>query len=100
MLRYTPSELRKEIQAHYKEMQEKIDEIDRTTLDLDKKEMEKMEIRFKYAHSIHQHNIKLLPQTAIIVQDVEGDLDVTDEEVLEVIRGGKRKDDTNIRIGR
>jgi hypothetical protein len=41
-----------------------------------------------------------LPQTAIIVQDVEGDLDVTDEEVLEVIRGGKRKDDTNIRIGR
>jgi len=100
LLRFTRSELKQKIEAHYKEMEDKILEIDKADIEPDKKEREKLDIRFKYAHSIHQHNIKLLPQTGIIIQDVEGELDITNEEVLDVIRGGKRRDDTNLQFRR
>lgn len=100
LLPYTKSTIKKKLEKHYNEMNEEIDKIKASSLDIDKKDKEITDIRFEYALSIHEHNLKLLPETAILEVDAEGDLDVTNEEILEVIRGGYRQDDTKIQFGR
>ena len=98
LLRYTPKDIRENLEAHYKEMEDKIANIEEERVDLDKKEKKQLQIRFDYAIPVHQHNIKLLPVSSITTQDVEGELDVSKDEVVEIIRGGKRDDSTKIRF--
>jgi hypothetical protein len=100
LLRFTPSEIRKNLQDHYKELAEEIKEIDKGTLDPSKKKREILDKQYKFALGIHNHNLKLIPNTSILQRDVEGELDITDKEAMEIIQGGKRKDVTGIQLHR
>jgi hypothetical protein len=100
LLRFTRSEIKERLENHYNEMKDELKKIENSNIDPDKKEREALKLRFEYAHPVHEHNIKLLPMSGIIVRDVEGELDVSNEEILTVIRGGLRKDDTNIWLNR
>lgn len=100
LLRFTPSEKRKELQDHYTELAEEIKEIDNGNLDPSKKKREILDKQYKFALGIHNHNLKLIPNTSILQRDVEGELDITDKEAMEIIQGGKRKDVTGIQLHR
>jgi hypothetical protein len=96
LLRFIPSDVKTELQTHYKEMQEKLEENKRIEQPAETRERKMVEIMFEYAKPVHEHNMKLLPMANMIQRDVQGELDVSKEEVLEVIRGGKREVDDRV----
>jgi len=100
LLRFTPSEIRKELEKEYKALEEEIIKIEESKLDPNKKKKEILDKQYDLAVKIHRHNLKLIPNTSIIDKDVEGELDISDEEIMEIIRGGKRTDDTGLRLHR
>jgi len=97
-LRFTPSDLRNELEKHYKELDAKLNKIEETNLDPQQKEREKLDTKYEHALRVHRHNMKIIPYTTVIDHEVEGELDITNEETLEVIRGGGRQDATKARI--
>jgi hypothetical protein len=100
MLRFIPSRIRQEIQDHYKEMDLKLEDNKRTEQPAEVRERKEVEIMFQYAMPIHEHNMKLLPMSSTIQRDLEGELDVTKQEVLDLIRGGRRGDDATAHYSR
>jgi len=96
--RYTPSSKKKEVRDWYKQLAEEIKRIrasDKTHRDKDAIEIN---LRYKYSLEVHEHNMRILMNSPIIEIEAEGDLDVTDEDIIhtvrgEISRGGKRLDD-------
>lgn len=98
MERYTPSSKRKELKEWMKQLK---GEIEKTRQDKDlPTPNEKAEtisnLEYTYAEEVHQHNQRTLIISPIIEVDVEGDLDISDENILDTIRLGTRKDDGRI----
>ena len=100
LLRFIPSEVKEELQKHYEEMKNELEENKRMEQPAETRERKEVEIMFEYAKPVHEHNLKLMPMSSQIKRDVEGELDVSKEEVLEIIRGGKRTDDKTISVTR
>jgi len=94
LMRFTPTKQRDNLKKHYEEVQEKMNEIDESKLDPASKERNKVALMFEYAEHVHIHNMRLLPNTTIMEQAVEGEMDIANKESLNIIRGGKREDTT------
>ncbi len=94
--RYTPRSAKDELHTWYEQMEKEVQEI-RESKDLsvtDTKRAERiLAIQYEYAQEVHMHNQKIVTNSPIIEIDTEGELDVTDTEIVDVIRRGKRQDD-------
>ena len=51
---------------------------------------------YSYALEVHEHNGRILMNSPIIEITAEGELDITSDDIIDVIQGGKRKDDGRI----
>jgi len=94
LMRFTPKVQREVLEKHYDEVQEKMDEVENSKLDPASKERSKVALMFQYAEHVHVQNMRLLPNTTIMEQRVEGEMDVSDQDAINIIRGGKREDQT------
>lgn len=96
--RYTPRKTREETKTWYAQLDVEVKKIrDENPSETKEKKNEKiMELRYRYAVEVHEKNLRVLMNSPIIEIDVEGDLDINDVNIIEVIRGGKRSDDTGI----
>ena len=101
LLRFIPSDIRAELEKHYKELHDKLEKNKQVEQPAEVRERLEVELMFEYAKPVHEHNLKLLPMSNMIQRDVQGELDVSKDEVLELIRGGKRaEDDRTIQLTR
>lgn len=95
--KYTPREKRIELLNWYKQLDTKINEVKESkdyTLTVDKKNEMILELQYKYATEVHIHNSKVILNSPIIESDIEGELDINDEEILAVINyRSSRQDD-------
>jgi len=98
LLRFIPSEVRTSLEEHYNEMNDKLEENRELQQPAETREKKMVDIMFQYAKPVHEHNLKLMPMSSQIKRDVEGELDVSKEEILEAIRGGKRTDDKTVSL--
>lgn len=89
LLRFMPDELKEDIEEIYDAIESKSESIMSSNLTEQKKQKEIIEMKFEYFRNIHRINTQVLPRSTIYEQDVAGELDVTDDKALEVIRGGK-----------
>jgi len=94
LMRFTPKVQRDVLEAHYNEVQEKMDKVDNSKLDPASKERSKVALMFEYAEHVHIQNMRLIPNTTIMEQKVEGEMDIADKDAINIIRGGKREDTT------
>lgn len=96
--RYTPRSAREEVVKWYEQLKTKIDEINNKGGSATRESKDKMILkeRYKCALEIHFHNQRILMNSPIIEVDAEGELDITDEDVIKMIRGGKRTDDRKV----
>jgi len=91
--RYTPKKIRAETRQWYDQLkgeEKSIKENDRFTPA--EKTSAVLEKRYAYSIEVHEQNIKILMKSPIIEIEAEGELDITDDEAIQVIRGGKRND--------
>jgi len=95
--RYTPRQRRKELKDWLKQLDNEIKEIKENykQRNATPKEMEKaiMEKKYEYMVQVHEHNQRVLMTSPIIELEVTGEMDITSEEMVEMVRGGKRTDD-------
>ncbi len=98
MERFTPSSKRKELNEWKKQLKEEIKKIreDKGKPTPSEKNDAIMDLEYFYAEEVHMHNQRILINSPIIEVDVEGDLDVTEESTLDIIKLGDRKDDGRI----
>ena len=89
LVRFMPVKLKEEIELMFDEMNKEIQKHKQSNLTEQKKQKEIIETKFEYFKKIHRINTQVLPRSTIYEQDVAGELDVTDEEALSVIRGEK-----------
>lgn len=100
--RYTPASKRKELYQWYKQLKDKIQNIRENNNGNDKKltpiEMEDtiVNLEYIYAEEVHKHNQRILNSSPIIEVEVEGELDIDDEETISLIRTEKRVDDRKL----
>jgi arsenate reductase-like glutaredoxin family protein len=96
--RYTPRTAREELQEWYKQLKDRINEINNSGKSRTKEVKDKMilEERYRCSLEVHFHNQRILMNSPIIEVDAEGELDITDEDVIKMVRGGKRTDDKGI----
>jgi hypothetical protein len=98
--KYTPRSKRQELLDWYKQQDKEISDILNNTdytVTMDKKEDKILGLMYKYATEVHRHNERILINSPIVETDVEGELDIDDTEILDIIRlKEKRKDDGRI----
>jgi hypothetical protein len=100
LLRFIPSPVKEDLEKHYKELQDKLDENKRIQQPAEVREKREVELMYEYAKPVHEHNLKLMPMANVIQRDAEGELDISKQEVIEMIRGGKREDDAKVYLAR
>lgn len=95
--RYTTPSQQEELIKWYDQMNAEIEVIKKQKHLSDKERrtltLEKM---YEYSLMVHEHNQNILLSSPIVEIEVEGILDITDEDAITVIRGGKRTDDGRI----
>ena len=90
--RYTPSSMLKELQSWKKQLEEEIVKAKKKEHATEvKKDIETLD--YRYAVEVHLHNQRILTNSPILEVDVEGDLDVADESIKEIVRLKKRRED-------
>jgi hypothetical protein len=95
--RYTPKEIRKETHQWYQQLMEEEKSIkDNVRFTPSEKNNAILEKRYLYAVEVHEQNIRLLMKSPIIEIEAEGELDITDDEAISIIRGGKRGSDQKL----
>jgi hypothetical protein len=96
--RYTPKDNREEIKKWYIQLSQEIDKIKDSQQNLTEQQKVKLILdkKYRYSDEVHQHNMRILMNSPIIEVETEGELDLTDEEAIKIIRGGKRTDDGKI----
>jgi len=104
LLRYTGRKSKAELQQWYKQLKEQI-KLLKENKDLiitkDKIEDQVLQLRFKYAEEVMKHNTLIIQNSPIIDTEVEGELDVSDEDMIGIIRcREKRVDDGKLEFKR
>jgi len=87
LVRFMPDKLKKDIEKIYDDMYDKVKEIKKSNLTEQKKSKEIIETKFDYFKKLHRINTQVLPRSTIYEQDVAGELDITDDKAIDVIRG-------------
>lgn len=98
LLRFTDKPLREELQKHYDEMKLEIAKVEEQKIDPQRKKKEILNIRYTYALPTHQHNMKLIPQTTMLERELEAEMDITNEEIIKIVREGRNKNDARIQV--
>jgi len=99
--RYTPRTAKEELKEWYKQLDEEVNKIksgDKTQRDKDAIELN---VRYRYALEVDEHNMRILMNSPIVELETEGELDASDLELLNTVRGdgtrgSKRTDDGRI----
>ena len=94
--RYTPTDAKKELKQWYNQMKTKLEEVKKTPKTDKERGKEVLEVQFAYSIEVHEHNHRILMMSPIVEIEAKGEMDITDEETVDIIRGGKRKDDVSI----
>lgn len=98
--RFTPKEKYKELLEWYKQLNQEISDINQKqdySLTKEKKDLMILQLEYDYALEVHNHNAKIILNSPIIETDVEGELDVNDEDLLQIIQLKEaRSDDKRI----
>lgn len=97
--RYTPRTAKQETRDWYKQLKDEVNKIRDSqdqTLTVEKKEERILNLQYQYAEEVDQQNQRIIVNSPIIDSDVEGELDVNDEDIVDVIRRGKRTDDKKL----
>jgi hypothetical protein len=94
--KYTPKDARRELKEWYSQLDQQIKDIKESNMIQRDKEKDIINLRYKYALEVHEHNQRILMNSPIIEIDAEGELDISDEGIMNVVRGGKRTDDKRI----
>ncbi|MDH7506287.1 MAG: hypothetical protein QHH15_00665 [Candidatus Thermoplasmatota archaeon] len=104
LMRYTPKSKRVELQKWYDQLeQQKRDLRNRkdTTITEDKIKEQMLELEYKYALEVHKQNETVIMNSPIIDTEVEGELDVSDEDLVGIIQYKiGRKDDKRLEFSR
>lgn len=92
--RYTPKTSRKELIGWYKQLDDEIDKI-KGEENLTEQTQGGMILsqRYLYALEVHEHNQRILMNSPIVEIEAEGELDITDDEAIKLIRGATMKED-------
>lgn len=83
--RYTPTSKRNELSLWKKQLESEINKAmgnENTT----ERTKEMGVLEYKYAVEVHLHNQRILTNSPILEVDVEGDLDVSDESIKDIVR--------------
>ena len=94
--RYTPSTKRKELIDWKKQLKQEIKTVREDNKKYEtpaEKEGQISNLEYTYAEEVHDHNKRILINSPIIEVDIEGDLDLSDDKLLNMIRLGDRTDD-------
>lgn len=94
--RYTPGETKKEVRDWYAQLEKEIKDVKEAkdlSVTQDKREEKILALQYRYALEVHMSNQRVITNSPIIDVDIEGELDVTDAEMIDVVRRGKRQDD-------
>lgn len=94
--RYTPKKAIQELREWYKQLDDEVKTLKNKNYTEEKERRLILEKMYTYALQTHEHNQRILMNSPIIEIDAEGELDINDPEVINVVRGGKRKDDKRI----
>ena len=94
--RWTPKNIRQETMKWYDQLKNEVAEVNKKSITPQQKNAMVADLEYKYALEVHHQNIRLLMNSPIIEVEAEGELDITDEDAIEIIRGGKRTDDGKI----
>jgi len=95
--RYTPKSARAELLQWYSQLEKEIDKLkesDNNSPNVVKRNT--LSRSFRYAEEVHMQNIRILMNSPVIELDVEGELDIKDEDMINIVRGGKRTDKSEI----
>lgn len=94
--KYIPASKRKELIQWRKQLKEDIKKV-RSKEDADYTPAQRsgdiLTIEFNYAEEVHMHNTRILINSPVLEIEIEGDLDVTDDNIIDIVRLKKRKDD-------
>lgn len=92
--RYTPKKSRKELIDWYKQLDAEITTIkNKPNLTEQTQAGMILSLRHSYALEVHEHNQRILMNSPIVEIEAEGELDITDDEAIKMIRGATLKDD-------
>lgn len=92
----TPEQI-KETKALYEKMEEELKKISVVERYTEKdKEIKKQNIKYEYSLEVHEQNHRILMGSPIVQIETTGELDITDDDAIVIIRGGKRNDSTKI----
>lgn len=96
--RYTPKNSRKELMDWYKQLETELVAIrDKSNLTEQTQAGMILNLRHSYALEVHEHNQRILMNSPIVEIEAEGELDITDDEAIKMIRGATMKEDkTNL----
>jgi hypothetical protein len=84
---YTPLEIRKQTFQHYKELKQKEEEIiANPTYSETTKKQTLLKRRYEYSLPIFEQNIRILQNSPLVEIEVEGLLDLDDDEAIEQIQ--------------
>lgn len=98
--KFIPSSKRKELMNWYKQLKVDIQKVrdqkkNKKDDSITPKEIENqiLNLEFSYAEEVHNHNTRIIINSPILEVEVEGDLDVTDINIVDIVRLKKREDD-------
>lgn len=91
--KYTAKKYREEVRNWYKQLDNEIAEINKKNITPADKGKLILDKKYQYALEVHEHNQRVLMNSPIVEIEAEGELDITDDDAISVIRGGKRVDD-------
>ena len=89
--RYTPTTKRKELSEWKKQLESEIKKASDTANSTERKKAMGV-LDYRYAVEVHLHNQRILTNSPILEVDVEGDLDITDESIKDIVRLKGRQD--------
>lgn len=94
--KYTPKANRKEVKEWYDQLNNELVEISKRNVTPAEKGKLILDKKYLYALEVHQHNQRILMNSPIVEIEAEGELDITDDDAISIVRGGKRTDDKRI----
>jgi len=95
--KYTMVKAREDLQKWYKQLKDELTNIDNASnyTSSDKNKM-KTNLEYKYAKEVNEQNIKVFMMSPIFEEEAEGEMDIVDEDIISMVRMGKRTDDGRI----
>ena len=88
LLSSTPAHIRKKTEELAEEYKRRIEEETRNIGSEEEKEKRRLEILMEFAEILHYQNIQIIDNSKMMEEEIEGQIDVSDEEFIKAVRQG------------